>query len=319
LYCAHAQSVAYVEVIKRNGKEQFYLTKNFRFNANKWRKVRKYLGTKSPGRRAILAAVASLEAEALKKGFRPKSKFRHLDEADAEMLEDVRDAYSRWFGKLSSEERQSYGSDFLVRFTYNTNAIEGNRLSLRETAMIFTEGILPTGASTNDYNEALNSRDALKIIKMHRGGLGNRYILRLHGHLTKNTSCRLSGKYRDCGVRIMGSEWLPPPASEVPQEMTRLIRWYNNNRARLHPVEIGALLHMKLVQTHPFTDGNGRISRLLMNWVLSKHGYPMFYIENRDKANYYKAIEKADRGDLRAFVGYVASTLVKQFTFIKRP
>jgi Fic family protein len=307
--------VAYVEVIKRNGKEQFYLTKNFRFTDNKWRKARKYLGTRSPRRQAILAAIAGLEAEALKKGYRPRSKFRYLDEADAEKLEDIRDAYLKWYGKLTPEERQSYGSDFLVRFTYNTNAIEGNRLSMRETAMIFTEGILPTGASTNDYNEALNSRDALKTIETHRGGLGNRYILRLHGQLTKNTSCRLAGKYRDCGVRIMGSDWVPPPASEVPQKITRLIRWYNNNRSRLYPLELGALLHMKLVQIHPFTDGNGRMSRLLMNWVLLSNGYPMFYIENRDKANYYKSIEKADRGDLKAFVAYVASTLVKQFMF----
>lgn len=319
MQCAHTQFVTYIEVIKRNGREHYYLTKNFRTGPRRWRKARKYLGTASPRRKAIDAAIAGLEAESLRKGYRPKSKYAYLDEADAEKLEDVRDAYSRWFGKLTPEERESYRSDFLVRFTYNTNAIEGNRLSLRETAMIFTEGLLPTGASTNDYNEALNSRDALKVIETHRGGLGKLYILRLHGQLTKNTSCRLAGKYRDCGVRIMGSEWVPPPAAEVPQRITRLIQWFNNNQARLHPLELGALLHMKLVQIHPFTDGNGRLSRLLMNWVLRGNGYPMSYMENRDKANYYKAIEKADRGDLKAFVGYVASTLVKQYTFIKRP
>jgi Fic family protein len=310
--------VTYVEVIKRNGKEHYYLTKNFRTGARRWRKVRKYLGTASPERQAIAAAAAFLGTEASRKGYRPRPKFAYLDEADAEKLEDIRDAYSKWYGKLTPEERETYGSDFLVRFTYNTNAIEGNRLSLRETAMIFTEGILPTGASTNDYNEALNSRDALKIMEDHSGGLGNRYMLRLHGQLTKNTSCRLAGKYRDCGVRIMGSDWVPPPAAEVPQRITRLIQWYNNNQARLHPLELGALLHMKVVQIHPFTDGNGRISRLLMNWVLLRNGYPMFYIENRDKANYYRAIEKADRGDLKLFVGYVASTLVKQFAFVNR-
>jgi Fic family protein len=310
--------VTYVEVIKRNGVEQYYLTKNFRVGVRKWRKVRTYLGTSPPGRKKLEAAASALSAVCLRKGHRPRPKFAFLDEAGAERLEDVKAAYSRWFGRLSPEERETYSSDFLVRFTYNTNAIEGNRLSLRETAMIFTEGILPTGASTNDYNEALNSRDALGTMEAHRGGLGKRFVLRLHGQLTKNTSCRLAGKYRDCGVRIMGSEWIPPPPAEVPRMVTGLIQWFNNNQARLHPVELGAILHMKMVQIHPFTDGNGRISRLLMNWVLRRAGYPMFYIENRDKANYYRAIEKADRGDLKAFVRYVAATLVAQFAFVSK-
>ena len=310
--------MTYVEVIRRKGVEQYYLTKNFRSGPRKWQKVRKYLGTSSPGRKLVASAIPSLESEALRKGYRPRPRFAYLEEADAERLEDIKDAYSRWFGKLTRDEREGFRSDFLVRFTYNTNAIEGNRLSLRETAMIFTEGILPTGASANDYNEALNSRDALATMERHRSGLGNRFILRVHEQLTKNTSCRMTGRYRDCGVRITGSEWLPPPPAEVPPRMTRLIQWFNNNRARLHPLELGAILHMRLVQIHPFTDGNGRISRLLMNWVLRRAGYPMFYIENRDKARYYAAIEKADRGDLKAFVHYIAATLVSQFTFVKK-
>lgn len=307
--------VTYLEVIRRKGKEYYYITKNYRVNRQKWQKIRRYLGLEKPNERVIKTTIEEVEREAKKRGYHPRSKFRYLDETNAEKLEDVHDAFKKWFGKLRPEERENYQSDFLIRFTYNTNAIEGNRLSLRETAMIFTEGIIPSGASINDYNEALNSRDALEIVKAHNGELNQRFLLRLHREVTKNTKCRVVGGYRDSEVRISGSEWIPPPATEVENLMKKVYQWYNNHKKRLHPIELGALVHMKLIQIHPFTDGNGRVARLVMNWILLKKGYPMFYVETRDKIHYYNAIEATDKGDSRVFITYIAQTIINQFTF----
>lgn len=300
--------MTYIEVMRRNGKEYYYLTKNFRLG-QKWKKVRKFVGSKKPSEKTIKEVIQEIEKNAIKMGFRPRSKFAYLEEGDAEKFEDVRDAFKKWFGKLRPEDREKYQSDFLIRFTYNTNAIEGNRLSLRETAMIFTEGIIPSGASVNDYNEALNSRDAFELAQAYKGELNQRFLLRLHKEIAKNTKCRIAGAYRDSEVRISGSEWIPPNAKEVPILMKKFFQWYNNHKGRLHPLELGAIAHMKLVQIHPFTDGNGRVARLVMNRILLGNGYPMFYIETRDKIQYYKAIEAADKGDLKAFVKYIMSIL----------
>ena len=310
--------MSYIEVIRRNGKEYFYATKNFRTGPGKWRKARRFLGAERPRGKELAAALLAVEREAVQKGFRPRPRNGLLDPVEAEKLEDVKDAYARWFGKLQPEVRDKFRSDFLVRFTYNTNAIEGNRLSLRETAMILKEGIVPAGAEVNDYNEALNSRDAFEAMNGHKGGLSRRFVLKLHRETVKNTKCRMAGAYRDSGVRISGSEWIPPPPAEVPGLMRRLFLWYRNHKAGMHPLELGTVIHTKLAQIHPFTDGNGRVARLVMNWILQKHGYPMVYIEARDKIHYYESIEAADRGDLKPIVKYAATAIIGQFTFTAR-
>lgn len=310
--------MAYLEVIRRNGKIYYCATKNFRIGKNKWRKIRKFLGDEKPDKIVLEGAFREIETEALEKGFNPKGRFAYLAEADAERLEDVKDAFKKWFGKLSFEERSKYESDFLVRFTYNTNAIEGNRLSLRETSMILTESIIPSGASVNDYNEALNSRDAFEFAKNYVGELNQRFLLKLHERLTKNTGCRIVGAYRDSQVRISGSEWTPPAAKEVPLQMKKFFQWYNNYKNKLHPLELGSVAHCKLVQIHPFADGNGRTARLVLNWMLLRRSYPMFYVEAKDKIHYYEAIEEADKGKYEKFVEYVAKRLAEEFTFVSK-
>jgi Fic family protein len=96
--------------------------------------------------------------------------------------------------------------------------------------------------------------------------------------------------------------------------MDRIYHWYYAARKRLHPIELAAIIHNKLVRIHPFSDGNGRTSRVIMNWVLMKNDFPMFYIELRDKINYYRAIEEGDRGNDGAIVHYVTGVLIDQHT-----
>ncbi len=184
--------------------------------------------------------------------------------------------------------------------------------------MILNEGIIPEGASINDFTEALNSRDVFGYIKEYKGELNKRFLLKLHQEVVKNTKCRIIGAYRDSEVRISGSDWVPPTAEELPDRMKKFFQWYNNHKNRLHPVELGALAHVKLVQIHPFTDGNGRVARVVMNWILLKKGYPMFYIETKKKIHYYNALEAADKDDLIAYIKYIGDIIITQFTFTSK-
>lgn len=308
--------MVYLEKIERGGKTYYYVTKNFRLSDKKWKKIRRYIGNKPPSKEQTRKAVEEIEAEALKKGFtKPVSKFTCLSDEEAEKLQDLKEVFNKWYGKLSTIERKKYEEDFVVRFTYNSNAIEGNRLSLRETSMILTENIIPAGATPNDYNEAINSKDCYEFMKEHKGEFNQKFLLKIHGLLTKNTNCKIVGGYRDHEVRISGSEWIPPTHEKVKEEMRKVFQWYYSARKKLHPVELGAILHNKLVRIHPFADGNGRTSRITMNWILMKNKFPMFYIELRDKIKYYDAVEEGDRGNDEAIVHYIAKVLMEQYTF----
>jgi Fic family protein len=97
--------------------------------------------------------------------------------------------------------------------------------------------------------------------------------------------------------------------------MRKIFQWYYSAKKSLHPVELGAILHNKIVRLHPFSDGNGRTSRVVMNWILMKNKFPMFYVELRDKLNYYEAIEEGDKGNDEVIVHYIANVLMEQHTF----
>jgi len=308
--------MVYLEKIERKQKTYYYLTKNFRVNSKKWTKIRRYVGNKPPSKKQTTQAIAEIEAEAIKKGImKPVSQHKYLNDIEAEKLQDLKEVYLRWYGKLHADEIKKYEEEFIVRFTYNTNAIEGNRLSLRETSMILTENIIPAGATPNDYNETINSRDCYEFIKRYTGEFNQKFLLKIQGLLTKNTNCKLVGEYRDHDVRISGSEWIPPPHKKIKEEIRKIFQWYYGERKKLHPVELGAILHNKLVRLHPFSDGNGRTSRVVMNWILMKNKFPMFYVELRDKIHYYEAIEEGDKGNDEVIIQYIASLLMQQYTF----
>ncbi len=308
--------MAYIERQQRGDKEYYYVTKNFRIGANKWKKIRKYCKSKKPGQGEFKQILDDIDTEARKRGWlKKKHLYKYLPEDLAETLEDVKQNFNRWYGRLDEISRKKFEDDFLVRFTYNSNAIEGNRLSLRETSMILTEDIIPSGASTKDFNEAINGRDCLRYIRAYNGNLGKKFILNIQKELVKNTGCRIVGEYRNTPVRISGSEWIPPEPRKVEQEMKKLLTWWRNNKKNLHPAESAGVIHNMLVRIHPFTDGNGRTARVIMNWILMQKKYPMFYIENKEKIKYYTAIEEGDTGDDSKFIKYLAETIIEQHTF----
>ncbi|MHA1916955.1 MAG: Fic family protein [Candidatus Ranarchaeia archaeon] len=308
--------MVYLEKIKRGDKIYYYLTKNFRVSNKKWKKIRKYVGNNPPSKEQTKKAVEEIEKEALKKGLmKPTSKYTYLNDEEAEKLQDLKEVYNKWYGKLDAVEKKKHEEDFLVKFTYNSNAIEGNRLSLRETSMILTETIIPTGVTPNDYNEAINSKNCYDFMKTYNGEFNQKFLLKIHELLTKNTNCKIVGGYRDHEVKIFGSEWIPPIPEMIKTEMRKIFQWYYSTRKKLYPVELGAILHNKLVRIHPFADGNGRTSRVVMNWILMKNKFPMFYIDQRDKIKYYDVIEDGDKGNDEVIVHYIAKLLLEQHTF----
>jgi Fic family protein len=118
-----------------------------------------------------------------------------------------------------------------------------------------------------------------------------------------------AGKYRNSSVLIGGADHKPPEAIDVPEMMRKLVAWFNVNRKKLHQVELASILHHKLVSIHPFFDGNGRTSRLMMNVVLMQAGFPLVTILKNDRKRYYRTLSEADKGNYGPFINFIAQAV----------
>lgn len=203
---------------------------------------------------------------------------------------------------------------FAIEMTYNSNAIEGNKLTLKETFLVINEGLTIKGKPLKDHLEAKDHHEALNYLYdlveyKKRSTISEILIRDLQKMIVKETDPQTAGNYRTSNVVIAGSSHTPPDAFEVPRMMRRFINWYKNNRNKLHPVESATILHHKLVYIHPFFDGNGRTARLLMNLLLMQKGYPLVVILKNDRKKYYQTLEQADRGIYKPFVLFVAQAV----------
>lgn len=297
--------MSFIEKQKHGDKFYYYLVKNVRISPTIVKKVRIFLGNKVPPDEELQKLFKEIE----KKAPKPYSA-KWLPKETIEKVEDLHATVAIFKGLPSDMAPK----DFLVRFTYNSNAIEGNQLSLRQTALILSDNIAPQGAKTDDVVEVMNGKDAWEFIKKYKGSLNEKFLQKLQYEITKNTKCRIQGKYRDSEVRIGGSEWKPPEAKNVKKLMNRLVEKYKKIKRTLHPVELAGLFHNELVQIHPFTDGNGRTARLVMNWILMKKKFPPVIINVQNKEEYYNVIEEADKGKQKPFAIFLAKQLLEQYT-----
>lgn len=306
--------MAYVEIKRQNEKKYYYLTKNVRTGPNSWKKVRLFLGNKEPTQRDISRCLKEIESRSIAR----YNSHRYLAQKDAELLEDLRKSYSQWMARMPKSAQRKMAEDTIIRYTYNSNAIEGNRLTLRQTAMILKDRIMPHGVSSRDYNEAINGKECLNYFRTYRGELNQTLLLTVNGILTKNTGIETSGQVRDFDVFIEGSQHVPPDHPKVEAHLLNMFKWYSRNKKKLHPFELAAMVHAKIAWIHPFEDGNGRTARALMNFLLMRKGYPLLYIPNEDREIYYRSLEMADNGDHNGYISELVSLIKDQMTVYTR-
>ena len=158
--------MTYIETLKKGKKEYYYLTKNIRISSNKWKKIRFFLGDKKPLKRKLNKYLKEIEKKA--KHLIKKSTYLYLSEHDAETLQDLKESYKIWLKHTPNSIKNKTYEDFVIRFTYHTNAIEGNRLTLRKTALILKDKIIPSGVIAKDYNEAINGKECLNFLKKYK-------------------------------------------------------------------------------------------------------------------------------------------------------
>ena len=307
--------MSYIETIKRNNKEYYYITKNVRLGLNKWKKIRIFLGDKKPSKEELKKQIKEIEYKS--KPFLKLSDYTYLSQHDAETLQDLKESYKTWLKYIPKNVKEKLSEDFVIRFTYKSNAIEGNRLTLRQTALILKDKVIPSGVRAEDYNEAINGKECLDYIKNYKGDLNTQFLEKVNGILTKNTCVVHGGRIRFFDVQIQGSTHIPPSYTEVKKYMLNFFKWYSANKNKLHPFELATLIHAKLTWIHPFEDGNGRTARTIMNFILTKKQFPMFFIPFEKREEYYKSLDIADKGNYKEYISKILQLIIDQIRSYK--
>jgi len=211
---------------------------------------------------------------------------------------------------------KSIREHLIVNWTYHSNAIEGNTLTLSETKVAL-EGITVGGKTIKEHLEAINHKDAILYVEeivRKQESLTEWQIKSIHRLILKGIADELAGVYRKENVVISGAHHIPPDALQVQSQMERFIDWYERVSPKLHPIERAAIIHVDFVGIHPFIDGNGRTARLLLNFELMKNGYPPIVIQKEHRSEYYTALDYAHTsGDNTMFISLIAETVERTF------
>ena len=214
---------------------------------------------------------------------------------------------------IPKETLKSLRESVNLEWTYNSNGIEGNTLTLRETQVVL-EGITVGGKSIKEHLEAINHEKAILFLDdlvKDNDPINEWNIKSIHQLVLKDIDNENAGRYRKENVTIKGATHIPPDYLKVPELMEKLILTYNA-WSEYHPIIQAALLHGELVKIHPFIDGNGRTSRLLMNLVLMNKGYNPVIIKKVSRLKYYEALDTAHTtGNYTDFVKLVTKLEVE--------
>lgn len=195
---------------------------------------------------------------------------------------------------LPSHTVASLREKLALEWTYHSNAIEGNTLTLRETKVVL-EGITVGGKSLREHFEATNHRDAILYVEeivARNEAISEWQIKNIHSLALKGIDDGEAGRYRRENVAITGASTTPPGFLHLADEIRSMLEWYQH-ATTAHPVNRAAELHTRFVKIHPFIDGNGRTGRLLLNFELMKAGYPPAVIRREDRLAYYDALDFA--------------------------
>ena len=213
-----------------------------------------------------------------------------------EKLEKIRYNFQKEWKTIPPSAQEKNLQEIAIAFTYNTNAIEGSTITLEETRLILEDKMAPNKPLKDIRETESHAAAFLQMLKIEEK-ISDKLLLKWHEEIFRETKPDIAGKFRTYPVRV--ASYLAPDWQNIESLIGRLITFVNESN--LNAVELAARAHYMFEKTHPFGDGNGRIGRFLMNYILWKNGYPMLIIDYKDRKSYYGALERPEEG----FVNYL--------------
>ncbi|MCK4335543.1 MAG: Fic family protein [Candidatus Aenigmarchaeota archaeon] len=265
----------------------------------------KYIGKTLPPKKRL---------EQLKKDFLKElssgRKYKFLSEEDVRKIDEKREEYKKETARLSHLEKEERLKEFIIRFTYDSTKLSGLNVTLRQTSLILKEGVIPKGfKNLRTVKELENHERGAIAVTKYKGKLDTGFMKKIHRILFTGVEDSIAGKLRSelkRNVKIAGTPYVPPKWEDVEPELKRFFRWHDSEKRKLHTLVLAALVHLKIISIQPFADGNSRLSRLLMNWILWKRNYPLVDIPAEDLENYYDAMDEYQTGKReKPFIDYI--------------
>ena len=268
---------------KKGNEEYFYLKHSFREDG-KVKSKERYLGKEIP---------KDIE----------KIKFQFSKEVEKDInkkLELIKKHFQEEWKKYPQSIKEKLKEDIAIAFTYNSNAIEGSTITLEEAREIIHDKISPNKPLRDVKETEAHAKVFLEMLEK-KEKITNNLILMWHKEIFGQTKSDISGIYRDYLVKV--GDYLAPDWQDVKSLMNDLINHINDKKnQKINPVELSARAHYRFEKIHPFGDGNGRIGRLIMNYILWHKNYPMLIIEYKKRKSYYKALKKSEDEFVKYFI-----------------
>ncbi len=300
--------MAYLTKQKKGKNAYYYLVENIPLGPGKRKQLREYVGTKVPSETKLQALTAKFEEKVEKEKIRLHGH-HYLTEEEIKEIGEVNKQFWERYKKQNSTVQEQFDQNFVMVFVYNTNSIEGSTLSPKEVELLLSENIAPN-KPLDDVLEAKAAQRTLNFVREYKDEFTGALVLKIHEMYFKDTKPKIAGQYKTHQNRVRGSNFETTPPKFVLADMKNYFNEFKKLAKQLHPLELAAWAHWKLVRIHPFQDGNGRTARIIMNFVLHKNGYAMIDIKTKEKQQYFKALEKCHyNNNARA----LATRLVRRF------
>ena len=273
---------SFMRIIKRKkGKtEYFYLQHSFRKDGKVVTKEL-YLGKKIPENIEEIKAKLTQESH----------------EALSEKLEKIRDNFQKEWKKVPPSAKEKDLQEIVIAFTYNTSAIEGSSITLEEARLILEDKVAPNKPIREIRETESHAAVFLQMLKIEEP-LSGKLLLKWHESIFRETKPDVAGRFRNYSVRV--GAYIAPEWSKVEGLIEKIVIFVK--KSALNSVEVAARAHYMFEKAHPFGDGNGRVGRLLMNYILWKNGYPMLIIEYSKRKSYYQALDRTEEGFVNYFI-----------------
>lgn len=288
--------MVYITKKRIKGRDYKYLCKSIRMPDGTAVKIAKLLkGSKTTKEHEIFFLKKEQELNAAWASKKYKKSYIFSPQ-NITNIEHIRINYKHLVKKLSKQHIKDVFDRFTANFTYNSNAIEGNSLTLRDVNIVIFDKTSVEGKDLREIYETRNSRTVVDMILNKKFDVSEKDIMKMHRMLMKDIDARKGYKKLPNVIFHENRQVETTKPEAVPHAMKELIKWYNKNNNSIHPLELAALFHGKFERIHPFEDGNGRVGRFLINVILVNSGCPPLIIRKTNRIAYMKCLQAFDDG-----------------------
>jgi fido (protein-threonine AMPylation protein) len=311
----------YLRISERKGKR--VITKDLAYLGSSISDVKKALGKldkyKSQIRKAHYKIIRFLESNYYyEKASELKLKRDKFLEGKEAPIEACKIHFNKVFRKLDELTKKEIFKNFLIEFAYNTTTIEGNTIDLEQAKNLLEKGRTPENKTLREIYDLQNHEEIFFELLGSKEDINHDLIIKIHKGLMKNIDKRIG--YRSKDIRVIKRHFESSPGKFVNIDMKLLLKWYNENK-KLHPLVLATIFHHKFEKIHPFSDGNGRTGRMLLNYILMINGYPLLIVHNKTRTEYLEVLGDSDKSGLNtaekeeysSLVNYIADEMINYY------